>query len=185
MSEERKGVALACERTTIIVAISQLVPRKAMRPGTKDSNKYNQILASVRVVGLVEPPVVTPDLNHPGQYFLQDGHLRIEALKALGVEDVECLVAISDDTYTYNKRINRLPPIQEHRRFNVPWTAVYPRSTSPKAFASTCSRSGSAGGCSKGSAPTRWPSWRSRHVRLRCSTYSGEWRPFGRSRRLT
>lgn len=115
MSEEHKGVALACERTTIIVAISQLVPRKTTRPGTKDSNKYNQILASVRVVGLVEPPVVIPDPNHPGQYFLQDGHLRIEALKALGVEDVKCLVATDDDTYTYNKRINRLPPIQEHR----------------------------------------------------------------------
>src|SRR3546814_14029813 len=27
----------------------------------------------------------------------------------------ECLVATDDETYTYNKRINRLPPIQEHR----------------------------------------------------------------------
>src|SRR3546814_2800051 len=29
--------------------------------------------------------------------------------------EVECLVAADDDTYTYNKRINRLAPIQEHR----------------------------------------------------------------------
>ena len=115
MSEERKEVALACERTTIIITISQLIPLRVMRPGTKESNKYNQILASARVVGLVEPPVVIPDRDRPGRYFLQDGHLRIEALKDLGIEEVECLVAIDDDTYTYNKRINRLPPIQEHR----------------------------------------------------------------------
>src|SRR5690606_30745100 len=39
----------------------------------------------------------------------------IEALKELGIEQVECLVATDDDTYTYNKRVNRIPPIQEHR----------------------------------------------------------------------
>ena len=36
-------------------------------------------------------------------------------LKQLGVETVECLVANDDETYTYNKRVNRLPPVQEHR----------------------------------------------------------------------
>ena len=50
-----------------------------------------------------------------GAYFLLDGHLRIEALKELGIEEVECLIATDDDTYTYNKRVNRFPPIQEHR----------------------------------------------------------------------
>ena len=115
MNGEHGAVVLACERTTIIVPIARLVPLKLMRPGTKESNKYKQILASVRVVGLVEPPVVIPDRSTLGQYFLQDGHLRVEALKELGVSEVECLVAMDDDTYTYNKRINRLPPIQEHR----------------------------------------------------------------------
>lgn len=108
-------IALACERETIIVALSDIEPLKAIRPGTKESNKYAQILASVAVVGLVEPPVVVPDAGRPGRYFLLDGHLRIEALKDLRVPEVNCLVAVDDDTYTYNKRINRLPPIQEHR----------------------------------------------------------------------
>lgn len=101
MSEERKKVVLGCERTTIVIAISQLME--------------SQILASVRVVGLVEPPVVIPDRDRPGRCFVQNGHLRIEALKDLGIDEVECLVATDDDTYTYNKRINRPPPIQEHR----------------------------------------------------------------------
>jgi hypothetical protein len=59
--------------------------------------------------------VVTPDPNHRGRYFLLDGHLRVEALKELDITEVECLVATDDETYTYNKRINRLAPIQEHR----------------------------------------------------------------------
>lgn len=115
MSEEDRRIAFACEPATVRIAISQIVPLRVMRAGTKESNKYKQILASVRIVGLVEPPVVIPDADCPGQYLLQDGHLRIEALKDLGAADVACLVATGDDTYTYNKRINRLPPIQEHR----------------------------------------------------------------------
>jgi ParB-like chromosome segregation protein Spo0J len=55
------------------------------------------------------------DPKHQGRYFLLDGHLRVEVLKDLGIAEVECLVATDDETYTYNKRINRLPPIQEHR----------------------------------------------------------------------
>lgn len=110
-----KGVLLGFERESVVVSIAQLVPLKTMRPGTRESRKFAQILTSVRAVGLVEAPVVAPDPKHPGRYFLLDGHLRIEVLKDLGIGEVECLVATDDETYTYNKRINRLPPIQEHR----------------------------------------------------------------------
>jgi ParB-like chromosome segregation protein Spo0J len=44
-----------------------------------------------------------------------DGHVRIEALKDLGLVEVECLISIDDETYTFNKRVNRLVPVQEHR----------------------------------------------------------------------
>ena len=64
---------------------------------------------------MVEAPVIIADTQHSGRYFLLDGHLRIEALKELGTETVDCLVATDDETYTYNKRVNRLPPLQEHR----------------------------------------------------------------------
>lgn len=117
MTDEKtgKGVTLGFERESVIMPIAQLVPLKIMRPGSKESRKYAQILTSVRAVGLVEAPVVTPDRKHRGRYFLLDGHLRVEVLKDLGVAEVECLVATDDETYTYNKRINRLAPIQEHR----------------------------------------------------------------------
>lgn len=41
--------------------------------------------------------------------------MRLEALKELGVEDVECLISTDDEAYTYNKRISRLSAVQEHK----------------------------------------------------------------------
>ncbi|MQX56246.1 RepB plasmid partition, partial [Sinorhizobium meliloti] len=72
-------------------------------------------MGSIRGIGLVEAPVVIADTRSVGTWYLLDGHLRLEALKELGFAEVECLVATDDDTYTYNKRVNRLAPIQEHR----------------------------------------------------------------------
>src|SRR5690606_29800066 len=103
--EPGKGVTLGFERESVIVPVAQLVPLKVLRPGTKESRKYAQILISVRAVGLVEAPVVAPDRKRRGRYFLLDGHLRIEVLKDLGIAEVECLVATDDETYTYNKRV--------------------------------------------------------------------------------
>lgn len=36
-------------------------------------------------------------------------------MKDLGIDQVQCLIATDDETYTHNKRINRLVPVQEHR----------------------------------------------------------------------
>ncbi len=108
-------VHLAFERQTVSVPISVIVPLKSLRAGVRESKKYAQIVNSIKAIGLVESPVIIADTQNSGQYFLLDGHLRIEALKELGIETVDCLVATDDETYTYNKRVNRLPPLQEHR----------------------------------------------------------------------
>ena len=109
------GVAWGFEQRTVLLAIDAILPMKPLRPDVKMSSKYRQILTSIRAVGLVEPPVVTPDPSNPGIYFLLDGLLRIEALKDLGQSKVECLVSTDDEAFTYNKRINRLSAPQEHR----------------------------------------------------------------------
>ena len=108
-------VKLSFEEQSITLPLTQIVPLKKLRPGTKESRKYAQILGSIRVIGLVEAPVVTPDRKKSSRYFLLDGHLRIEALKDLGVETVECLISTDDEAYTYNKQINRIAAVQEHR----------------------------------------------------------------------
>jgi hypothetical protein len=113
--EDPKTIKLAFESKGVHLDVAQLVPLKTMRPGTKESKKYTQILRSVKAIGLVEAPVVSRDPTDPGKFFLLDGHLRVEALRDLGIHQVECLIATDDETYTYNKRVNRLVPVQEHR----------------------------------------------------------------------
>ena len=97
------------------IPLSNLIYLKTLRPRVKDSITFQQVLSSVRDVGLVEPPVVFPHPTNQGHYFVMDGHLRIEALKTLGIAEVDCLVATDDDTYTYNKRINRMTVVQAHK----------------------------------------------------------------------
>lgn len=108
-------VRTAFERDYVSVDIASIIPLKALRDGVHESKKYAQIVSSIKAIGLVEAPVVIAAPGDCGQYYLLDGHLRIEVLKQLSIASVECLVATDEDTYTYNKRINRLPPVQEHR----------------------------------------------------------------------
>lgn len=54
-------------------------------------------------------------LENRKEYLLLDGHLRITALEELGIEAVSCLVSTDDEAYTYNKYVNRLSAIQEHK----------------------------------------------------------------------
>jgi len=111
----RGPVKLSFEGETRRILLSDLVPLKTLRAGVKESKKYAQIVSSVRAIGLVEAPVVVPNPTRNGQFFLLDGHLRVEALKDLGASEVECIISTDDESYTYNKRINRLAAIQEHR----------------------------------------------------------------------
>jgi ParB-like chromosome segregation protein Spo0J len=105
---------MAFEETKIRIAITQIQPLKLVSAAIKKTPKYAQIAASIREVGIVEPPVVARDHSDPGKYLLLDGHLRIDVLKDIGETDVSCLVSIDDEAFTYNKRVNRLAMIQEH-----------------------------------------------------------------------
>jgi hypothetical protein len=109
------GVRMAFEQKSVRLTIADIQPLRVVAPNIKKTIKYARILASIGEVGVVEPPVVARDRNAPGKYVLLDGHLRIEALKEMAVADVECLVSTDDEAFTYNKRVNRLAIIQEHR----------------------------------------------------------------------
>lgn len=110
-----KTIAQAFGSDFVVVQISSILPVKAIEKTTKSSHKYRQIAASIREIGLVEPPVVVKDAKDPSCYLLLDGHLRIEALRDQGEGEVECLVSTDDEAFTYNKRINRLSAVQEQR----------------------------------------------------------------------
>lgn len=108
-------VKLGFDSETIALRIDQIAALKVVANIARTSEKYKQILASIREVGIIEPPVVALDKKLPGKYILLDGHMRIEALKELGEKDVTCLISTDDESFTYNKHVNRLSTIQEHR----------------------------------------------------------------------
>lgn len=108
-------VKAAFEAQSVRIAISNIVPLKIVSPALKASKKYTQIAASIKEVGIVEPPIVAPDRSAKGKYLLLDGHLRIEILKDNGASEVVCLLSTDDEAFTYNKRISRIATVQEHK----------------------------------------------------------------------
>ena len=110
-----KKIGIAFELESVFIEFSDIFPVKQLHKRVMKSKKYLQIAASIREVGIIEPPVVVRDRDKPGKFLLLDGHLRIEALKEHSAPGVNCLVATEDEAFTYNKRINRLATIQEHK----------------------------------------------------------------------
>ena len=114
-SKTLNPVTLGFESDCITLQVEAILPVRALSASVKSSRKYRQITASIKEVGLVEPPVVTRSLGEEDTFMLLDGHIRIEVLTDLGIERVECLISKDDEAFTYNKRISRLAPIQEHK----------------------------------------------------------------------
>ena len=112
---EDGGIKMAFIDKTVDLRVEQLIPTKPITSAARRSRKYAQILTSMNAVGIIEPPVVTAESSTNGLYIILDGHLRIEALKETGEKTVTCLLSTDDEAFTYNKHINRLSTIQEHR----------------------------------------------------------------------
>lgn len=103
------------EDVPVRIAIADIQPLRLVSDALRKTPKYAQIASSIPEVGIVEPPVVARDRTDAGKYLLLDGHLRIDVLKGMGETDVVCLVSTDDEAFTYNKRVNRIAMIQEHR----------------------------------------------------------------------
>jgi ParB-like chromosome segregation protein Spo0J len=114
---DAKPVKLGFELDLLTLPIDRILPAKQVSASTRNGTKYAAILASIKEVGIVEPPVVYPMKGKPGkrkQYLLLDGHLRVEILQGLGHTEVQCLISTDDEDFTYNHKVNRIAPIQEH-----------------------------------------------------------------------
>lgn len=105
-------IKIGFDSETINLHLTQIVPIKIITSAARTGLKYQQILASIREVGIIEPPVVSKSKDG---YILLDGHLRLEALKEIGETEVSCLISTDDEAFTYNKHVNRLSIVQEHR----------------------------------------------------------------------
>lgn len=114
-SKHVKPVKLAFETTSLRIQLDEIELLRTVSPAIKRSIKYGQIEASIREVGIIEPPVVVRLPGKRERYRLLDGHVRIEILRERGDKDVVCLVATDDEAITYNKRISRMATVQEHK----------------------------------------------------------------------
>lgn len=113
--KQTKPVKLAFETTSLRIQLDEIEFLRTVSPAIKRSIKYGQIEASIREVGIIEPPVVVRLPGKRERYRLLDGHVRIEILRERGDKDVVCLVATDDEAITYNKRISRMATVQEHK----------------------------------------------------------------------
>ena len=105
---------LGFDLETYQIPLDTLMPSKRIPDGVMSTRKYKQVVSSIHEIGLIEPLSVIQHDPAKSEFILLDGHLRVLALKDLGVHEAPCLLAKDDETYTYNHRINRLSTIQEH-----------------------------------------------------------------------
>lgn len=109
-----KEPEIAFELEVVVVAVENLVPVRAVKEREK-IRRYATILSSIREVGVTEPVIIYPMKGSAGKYLILDGHLRVQALREIGTQHVDCIISKQEESFTYNSRINRLAPIQEHR----------------------------------------------------------------------
>ena len=100
MSEQLLLPAFEHEIVTLDVANIQYT--KEILPSVLASTKFAVILSSIKEVGIIEPPVVS---YKAGKYLLLDGHLRLQALKKLEINRVDCLLSTDDESFTYIKQV--------------------------------------------------------------------------------
>lgn len=113
-TDQLLSTLLGFDMETCQVSLDCLLPSKKVVNGTMSTRKYKQVVSSISEIGLIEPLSVIPADSDRSEYLLLDGHLRVLALKELGMESAPCLIAKDDETFSYNHRINRLSTVQEH-----------------------------------------------------------------------
>lgn len=103
------------------VLISLLVPLK-----TRSANPHalKRLKASLETSGLIEPLLVC---YKSGTYYILDGYLRYTLLMEMGEKKIPCYLMDSMDSYTPNKYVNNVSPIQERRMFLQALKTVTPK----------------------------------------------------------
>jgi len=107
-------VPIAFELEGITLPIDRILPLKSLSKSIRSSQRYLRIKASMREVGIIEPPIVFPQEGGKGVYMMLDGHVRLDIANSLDLKSLFCLIATDDEAFTYNHKVNQLAPIQEH-----------------------------------------------------------------------
>jgi hypothetical protein len=106
------SVKIGFRQELLNLPLEYLVALKETELNAFKGRKYKQLEASLRHVGLIEPLAVFPQATD--RFLVINGNLRLDILKKLGITNARCIVALDDESYTYNRRVNALSPITEH-----------------------------------------------------------------------
>jgi hypothetical protein len=91
------------------IPIELLQPRDDRKISKREDQR---IRASILAVGLIEPLLVFPE---NGRYIILNGHQCYRILVELGAKTVPCIFARQKESFTSNRMVNRLSPLQESR----------------------------------------------------------------------
>ena len=89
-----------------------IIRLRPLRERKVPKRAYDKILASIKAIGLLEPLVVYPEGD---DYVILDGAQRYRALQELGVEVVPCILGQRRETFTSDRMVNQVSPMQESR----------------------------------------------------------------------
>jgi ParB-like chromosome segregation protein Spo0J len=102
----------AFQHFIVSIPLGRIIPQTSISAEVRTGAAFRQIAASVKEIGLIEPLVVFQQSK--AEYLLLDGHLRLDVLKEAGAKEARCILATDDESYTYNRRVNTIPPIAQH-----------------------------------------------------------------------
>ena len=102
----------AFQKFIVSIPIGHLVAQTIITAEIRAGVAFRQIEASVKEIGLIEPLAVFE--RSQKDFLVLDGNIRLEVLKASGASEAKCILATDDESYTYNRRVNSIPPIAQH-----------------------------------------------------------------------
>jgi hypothetical protein len=108
----QSSIRISFRQEVVELPLERLTALKEPKAQELGSRTCKQLRASLKHVGLVEPLAVFP--QDAERFLVVNGNLRLYLLRELGMRSARCTVALDDESYTYNKRVNALSPITEH-----------------------------------------------------------------------
>ena len=97
------------------IPLESMLPVKQLPALIKHSRRYRRLACSISEIGVIEPLVVYFKPDSKGRYILLDGHKNRVILLDKGFKDALCILSRDDEAFTYNKRVNYVATIEEHR----------------------------------------------------------------------
>ena len=83
--------------STVMIRVSDIEPSRGQPRKKFDDASLAELAASISSLGLLQPIVVTENINYPGTYRILAGERRWRASRLAGLTEIPCIVFSGDD----------------------------------------------------------------------------------------